>query len=100
MPKKRAAARPATRTVTITLKAPFEGWEAICRADFPLRVMADLSSENLDRVGAALDRIVMDHNFPDGADELATSMLDVDPFEGVSALAEGLSEALGKLPPR
>lgn len=99
----KAARRPeafAPRTVTVTLKEPFEEWVATCRVDFPLRVFQDMNSGDVDRVLPALDRIVLDHNFPDESGEVATSMADVDPADAVTLLVEGLTEAAGKLPPR
>jgi hypothetical protein len=100
---RKAARRPdgyAARTVTVKLKAPFEEWVAECRADFPLRVFQDLNSGDIDRVLPALDRIVLEHNFPDETGELATALADVDPPDAVTLLVEGLSEEVGKLPPR
>ena len=95
-----AAARPAARTVTVRLPSPYEGWEATLRADFPLRVLEDLASGEIPKLTAALDRIVITHNFPDSADQVAASMMDVDPSDGVVALANAFHDELGRLPPR
>ena len=49
---------------------------------------------------AALDVIVIDHNLPDANDELAASMAEVDPYDGLMDMATGIFDAIGKLPNR
>lgn len=100
MPARKAGKRPERRQIHVELEAPFEGWEATCVVDFPLRVLADLESDQVIRMGAGLDKIVVEHNFPDADDKIATSMLDVEPYEAVVALVTKFSAELGKLPPR
>lgn len=98
--KKRAAKRPERRTVHVVLSAPFEGWEATFLADFPLRVLADLEGNDVIGMGRGLDALVVEHNFPDAKDEVATSMLEVEPYDAVVAAVQQFTEELGKLPPR
>lgn len=99
-PKKRAAKKPAPRTVEVKLSGEFEGWEMTARADFPAKVLARLQSDRIDDITSALDSIVIEHNFPDADGEVAGSMADVDPFEGMRNAANQLFEEIGKLPNR
>jgi hypothetical protein len=97
----KAAKRPAPRTITITVPdGDFEGWTATARADFPARVLADLESGKMDRLLAALDAIIVSHNFPDSGDGIAATMADVDPYPGLLAVAGLIFDGLGKLPSR
>ena len=98
--KRRAAKRPAPRTVTITLSGDYEGWECTARADFPARVLEDFQSASMTRIMAAMDAVIIDHNFPDSTDEIAQSMSDVDPVGGVTAAADAIWTAIGALPSR
>lgn len=99
--KRRPAKRPAARTVTVTIMSgDFEGWEATARADFPARLLTDLSSGDMGRIIAALDEIITEHNFPDAADELAETMADVDPYSGLIRVSTDIFDAIGKLPNR
>jgi hypothetical protein len=98
--KRRPAKRPAARTVTVQLEGEFEGWEATARADFPARYLADFDSGKLERIIPALDAIVLDHNFPNSQDEIAASMGDVDPYTALTAFADKVFDAIGKLPNR
>jgi len=101
MTKRSPAKRPPARTVTVSITTgDFAGWEATARADFPARVMADLQSDSIERIIGALDVVIVEHNFPDEYDELATAMLDVDPYEGLLAVSGKLFDAIGKLPNR
>ena len=89
------------RTVTVTIEdGDFAGWEATARADFPARILADFDSGKVDRIIHALDAIIVDHNFPNAEDELATDMAEVDPYAGLVAVAEKVFDAIGKLPNR
>lgn len=98
---RKPAARPAARTVTATIaKGDFAGWEATARADFPARLLADLQSGNIARIIGVLDAIIVDHNFPNADDELATSMGDVDPYTGLMEVAGAIFDAIAKLPNR
>lgn len=100
-PKRRPAKRPARRTVSVRIETgDFAGWECTALADFPARALADLQSESVERIMRALDVIVVDHNFPSSSDELATSMADVDPYDGLMAVSARIFEELGKLPNR
>jgi len=97
---RQAARRPEPRTVTVRLNSEYTGWEVTARADFPARVLADLQSDSIERIFGALDRIVVDHNFPDADGKLATSFADVDPYDGVLRASEGIFDAIGALPKR
>lgn len=97
--KRRPAKRPASRTVDVTLGGDYAGWEATCRADFPAKLIADLQAGSLDRIIAALDAIVIDHNFPNDADEIAATLAEVD-YVALGMLAQELTDALAKLPNR
>lgn len=99
--RRKPARRPAPRVVTVAIsEGDFAGWEATARADFPARVLADLQSESIERIMNALDAIIVTHNFPDASDELASTMADVDPYDGLLKIAAEIFEALGKLPNR
>ena len=99
--KRGAAPRPEPRTVEVSIvKGDFAGWEATARADFPARVLADLQSSDIARIMGALDIIVTAHNFPDSTGELAATMADVDPYDGLLAVAGEIFDAIGKLPNR
>ena len=95
------AKRPAARTVSVEIKkGDFTGWEATARADFKASLLADLQSGQIDRIIGVLDAIIVDHNFPNEADELAERMGDVDPYAGLMEVAGAIFEAIGKLPNR
>lgn len=99
--KRKAARRPTTRTVTATIaKGDFEGWEATAKADFPAGWLVDLQSGELGRIIGVLDRIVVDHNLPNVDDEVAASMSDVDPYDGLLEISGAIFDAIGKLPNR
>lgn len=100
--KRPVARRSPPRTVEILLNGggPFDGWAATCRADFPSRWIRDLESGDIDRMMGAMDKIVLDHNFPDEEGELAQTMADVDPWTGLVAVMGELTAAIGRLPPR
>jgi hypothetical protein len=98
---RKAAKKPPTRTVEVKItEGDFAGWEATARADFPARVLADLQSQDIERIMRALDTIILTHNFPDTDGELATAMADVDPYEGLMKIGGEVFDALGKLPNR
>jgi hypothetical protein len=92
------APRPETRTVSVKLTGRYAGWEVTARADFRAGFLADLQSGQVAKVITVLDEIVIEHNFPNGAGELAASFADVDPYGGVIAAGIGIFEAIGKLP--
>lgn len=99
--KRKAAKRPSIRTVSVLLEeGDFAGWEATARADFPAKVLADLESASIARIMTALDVIVIDHNFPNSEDEVAASMAEVDPYDGLLIVAGKIFDAIGKLPNR
>lgn len=98
---KSAAKRPAARTVSVQITTgEFAGWEATAKADFPAGILSDLQSGDIERLIRALDRIVVDHNFPNSSDEVAESLADVDPYEGLIVVATQLFEKIGSLPSR
>lgn len=99
--KRRAAKRPAPRTVTVLIEdGDFAGWEATARADFPASLLAELESGKVERIMKALDLIVLDHNFPDSTDEVAASMSEVDPYDGLLVVSDRIFDAIAKLPNR
>lgn len=98
--KRKAARRPEPRTVTVAGEGEFAEWSCSARADFPARVLAQLQSSDISQIMAALDVIVIEHNFPDAAGEVAASMADVDPYDGLLTITGGVFDAIGKLPNR
>lgn len=99
--RRKPAKRPAPRTVEVTIAGgDFDGWWCVARADFPARVLGDMQSGSIDRIMRALDAVIVDHNFPGPDDELATSMGEVDPYDGLMTVAGRVIDAIGKLPPR
>jgi hypothetical protein len=97
---RRPAARPTSREVHVKLTGAYDGWEVTARADFAARLLADLQSGELTRIWSVLDEIVTDHNLPNSKDELAETMADVDPYDGLLEVATGIFDAIGKLPNR
>lgn len=99
--KRKAAKRPAPRTVEVTIEdGDFAGWWAIARADFPARLVAGLESGKIASVLAALEAIIVEHNMPDSTGEIATTLGDVDPYSGLLAVANAVGEKLRQLPNR
>lgn len=100
-PVRNVAAAPERRTVSVTLAAPFDGWECVAYASFKAKLSGELMSGDVDRIVGALDRIIVTHNFPDMDDPeaLAEGMGDVD-VEALGAVVDAVFEAIGKLPPR
>ena len=99
--RRKAAKRPAPRTVTVVIeKGDFEGWEVTARADFPASLIGDLTSGSVDKVIAVFDRIVIDHNLPNSQDEIAASMAEVDPWQGLVVIAGEVFDKIAKLPNR
>lgn len=97
----KAARRPPARTVQVEIKeGPFAGWAAEARADFPAGVLMDLAGGELGPIMEALDLIVIGHNMPNAKDQIATAIRDVDPYEGLLAIAGEIFDAIGKLPNR
>lgn len=96
-----AAKRPEARTVEVAVSGgDFDGWAGTFRADFPAEVLYDLQSGNVERTIAAMAAIVVDHNFPDSDGEIANSLTDVDPYEGLIRVAFELIDTLANLPNR
>ena len=99
--KKRAAKRPPVRTVEVGIpEGDFAGWQATFRVDFPAKLIEEFESNNARRVIAALQVLVVDHNFPDANGEIAETLIDVDPYTGLVAIADAYMDALRALPPR
>jgi len=96
--RRQVAKRPAPRIADIEL-AGYPGWAATVRVDFPARIAIDAQSGDVPRVVAALEAIVVSHNFPNEAGEPAESLADVD-AAALAALSAGIGEALTRLPPR
>ena len=78
----------------------FAGWSATARADFPARLVIDLDSGQVEKILSVLEVIIVDHNMPDQADQVAEHLADVDPYAGLLAIANALGAELGKLPNR
>ena len=97
---RRAASRPPLRSFTVNGTESFAGWEAEARADFPASVLANLQSGDISRIMAALDGIIISHNFPDSADKVAATMADVDPYDGAIHMAGIIFDWINKLPNR
>ncbi len=99
--KRRAAKRPAPRTFPVEItEGDYAGWAVTARADFPARVLTLLQSGAMQDVITALDMIIVDHNLPDANDDIAQTMADVDPYEGVIAIAGKIFDGLNTLPNR
>jgi hypothetical protein len=99
--KRKAAKRPAPRTVEVTIaEGDFAGWWAIARADFPFRLVEEIESGQVSRVRGALEEIILEHNMPDETGDVAEHLRDVDPAGGVVAIAEAIGDAIGQLPNR
>ncbi|HEV8282351.1 MAG TPA: hypothetical protein VGQ02_10850 [Candidatus Limnocylindrales bacterium] len=99
--KKRAAKRPPTRTVEVGIaEGDFEGWRATLKVDFPAKLLEEFESGSAQRVINALQRLVVDHNFPDAEGEVAATLMDVDPYTGLVAIADAYLSAIRALPPR
>jgi hypothetical protein len=96
---KPAPARAIT-VVRVELTGDLTGWWADCRSakDLPARVFGELAQVGdgdaaaLVRLANAIDKVVVEHNFPDATTgKLAASLLDVAP-DALAALAAGWSE--------
>ncbi len=97
----KVAARPPARTVEVEVaKGPFAGWAASARADFPAGLLVDLESGTAAGVIAALKVIVLEHNMPNTAGELAATLDEVDPYDGLMVVAGEILGAIRTLPPR
>lgn len=101
-PPRRPAKRPEARLVTARAPedGPFAGWEATARGDFRAELLADLQSGQIERIIRVLDAIVVDHNMPNDRDELAATIGDVDPYDGLLVISGAIFDAIGKLPNR
>lgn len=97
---RKGAAKPKPRMVEVKLNSEYTGWVATARADFPARVLADLQSGQMDRIIPALDIIIVHHNMPDIDGNVAASMGDVDPYDGMIKMAGAIFDAIGSLPNR
>lgn len=86
------------RTLTVRIPdGPFAGWEATIRIHFPARELAALQSGQVDRMIAAFDRIIVDHNLTDDDGRPASSVADVD-YAGMFALLKACMDAVSALP--
>lgn len=101
MTRKATASRSEPRTATAELPdGPYAGWSVTVRADFKARILADLTSTDVDRILSALRKIVLDHNLPDDeTGERAADLADVD-YGGLMAVAGAAMTAIQRLPPR
>lgn len=98
---RQVARKPPARTVDVTIdQGDYTGWTLTARADFPAGLLVDLQSGRIDKIIQVLDLIVVDHNLPNQAGELAATMAEVDPYGGLLALGGALFEKIGRLPPR
>jgi hypothetical protein len=92
--------KPAARTIRVDLQAPYEGFYAVIKVDFPARILLELQSGDFGRTMEAFSKLVIDHNLTDEFGNKATSFLDVDPVELANKVIERWGDELGKLPPR
>lgn len=100
MTRRVAGRRPAPRTVEVTGLGEYETWRAKARADFPARLLDPMETGKLGPIMDALDKIILEHNFPDTDGSIADSLSDVDPYDGVVHMAGQITEAITRLPPR
>lgn len=97
----KVAARPPARTVDVVIDdGLFAGWAATARADFPARLLVDIDSGRAGPVVTAMETIILTHNMPGADGKLARSIGDVEPYDGLLAIAGAVLEAIGKLPNR
>ena len=92
--------KPAARTIRVDLPAPYEGFYAVVKVDFPARILLELQSGDFERTMEAFSKLVIDHNLTDESGVKVTSFLDVDPVELSNKVIEHWGNELGKLPPR
>lgn len=93
-------ARIQARTVDIALSSPFDGWTATMKADgIPARVFIELQSGSVERSMAAVERLIVTHNFLGEDGEPAASVLDA-PMDALSDAISKWAEAVAALPPR
>lgn len=92
--------KPQARTIRVDLAAPFEGFYAVVKVDFPARVLIELQSGDFARTMEAFSSLVIDHNLTDTNGAVVKSFLDVDPVEMANKVIESWGNELGKLPPR
>lgn len=93
-------AKVQARTVDIALSSPFDGWTATMKADgIPARVFIELQSGSVERSMAAVERLIVKHNFLGEDGEPAKSVLDA-PMDALSDAVAKWSEAVAALPPR
>jgi hypothetical protein len=98
---RKAAARPAPRTVTVDdLGGAYAGWSATMRVDWPAGWMQAVEAGELAGILMVLDRAVTTHNMPDADGNIAATMAEVDPASGMALMASELLDRMGKLPPR
>lgn len=92
------APRPETRYVVVKLTGAYKGWRCRAKADFPTQQLVDLASGDIEKIITVLGEIVVEHNFPNGAGELAATIQEVDPYRGLLMAGEAIFTELGKLP--
>jgi hypothetical protein len=97
----KVAARPPARTVDVEVKSgAFAGWAASARADFPAGFLVDLESGTAAGVLSVLKVIVLKHNMPNSKGELAATIAEVEPYDGLMVVAAEILGAIRSLPPR
>lgn len=99
-PKRAAARRPPPRTIVVRGEGELAEWELTARVDFPFRLMVELQSASGDRAIEILESIIVDHNMPNGDDEVAERLADVEPLYGLMQMSAAIAKAIGQLPPR
>ncbi len=97
---RRAARKPSVRTVELHGTGELAEWVARARVDFPAQWLVELQSHDFGKVLAVLDRVLVEHNFPDADGNVAATMADVDPFTGLLEIVDRLGDVLKTLPPR
>ena len=96
-----AAGTPVpARTVSANGEGPYADWHVTLRSDFSARMLVELQSGDVLRVMAAVDPLVVEHNFPDGAGALASSILDAVPWDAALTVVTRALGEIGKLPNR
>lgn len=90
----------AYRTVEVNLDGDFAGWNAKMRADgISARTFIELSSNSVERQMAAVENLVISHNFKDSEGVTVTDVLEA-PIDALTALMMKWGEAVSALPPR
>lgn len=100
-PRRTVARRPAPRSIEVELESgEYAGWWCRVRVDFPAKVLRELQSNDVERILEAFGTIILEHNMPGADGELAATLGDVDPYDGLKVLAAEAFRRIDRLPPR